>query len=226
MPELAHRRWIELESEPALLLVIPLGSTEQHGPHLPLGTDSIVAEALAAALVAARSDLVLGPTIPVGASGEHRGFPGLLSLGTEVLTEVLTELLRSARSWARGVVFVSGHGGNAEALGRALELGAAEGDRCCVVTASSPGADPHAGRAETSLLLALAPELVRQDVAVSGETRALAEIIDELRVGGIAPLSPSGVLGDPSDASAQEGAERLTMMTAAGLRTIEECFGA
>ena len=68
MSELARQRWSEIPNLPAPLVVIPLGSTEQHGPHLPLGTDTIGAEALARALVAEREDLVLGPTLPVGAS--------------------------------------------------------------------------------------------------------------------------------------------------------------
>jgi creatinine amidohydrolase len=222
---LADRTWTELDGSDEPILVVPLGSTEQHGPHLPLGTDTFIAAALCEALVEAREDLVAGPAIPVGASGEHQGFPGVISTGTETLAAVLVEVARSARAWTRGIVFVSGHGGNAAAIERALRVMEAEGDVSCVVTASSPGADAHAGRAETSLLLLLAPGLVRETVAVAGETRALSEIIGELRDAGVAAVSSNGVLGDPHGASAEEGRARLSAMTTAGLATIEARFG-
>jgi creatinine amidohydrolase len=222
---LSDRTWQEIGDGPPPILLVPLGSTEQHGPHLPLGTDTYVAEALARALAQARADLVLGPTIPVGASGEHAGFPGLLSIGTEQLAAFLTELVRSARSWVRGLVLVSGHGGNAEALGGVVARAGDEGDLVAVVGAGSPGADAHAGRAETSLLLALEPSLVRETGAVRGLTTPIDELLEELRTRGVAPLSPSGVLGDPAGATAEEGRARLASMREAGLRRIEAVFG-
>src|SRR3712207_8629966 len=81
------------------LLVVPLGATEQHGPHLPLGTDTVIASALAASL-----DAVVAPALPYGSSGEHAGFPGTLSIGREALVHVLVELVRSC-GFAR-VLFV------------------------------------------------------------------------------------------------------------------------
>src|SRR5687767_8440986 len=95
------------------LLVVPLGATEQHGPHLPLGTDTIIASALASDL-----DAVVAPALPYGSSGEHAGFPGTLSIGRAALEHVLLELGRSA-PFAR-VLFVSAHGGNAEPLAAAV----------------------------------------------------------------------------------------------------------
>src|SRR5829696_8104302 len=100
------------------LLAVPLGSCEQHGPHLPLATDTLVAGALAFRLAAQRTDVVVAPAMPFGASGEHAGFPGTLSIGTDALESVLVELGRSADQFA-GVVFVNGHGGNVDALSRA-----------------------------------------------------------------------------------------------------------
>src|SRR6185503_566786 len=77
--QLTDMTWPEVADRP--LLCIPVGSCEQHGPHLPLHTDTIVAEALAARLAASRADVVVGPSLTVTASGEHAGFPGTLSLG-------------------------------------------------------------------------------------------------------------------------------------------------
>ena len=101
------------------VLCVPLGSCEQHGPHLPLGTDTIIAEAIADALAGRRPGLVVAPTVGVTASGEHADFPGTLSIGTAALVSVVVELVRSA-DWADGVVLVNGHGGNRDAVDRAV----------------------------------------------------------------------------------------------------------
>src|SRR5689334_22430204 len=100
----------------AELLVIGLGAHEQHGPHLPLDTDTVIASALVAGLAAARPVRV-GPTLPYGASGEHADFDGTLSIGQDALERVVIEL---ARSHDGPVLFVCAHGGNAEPLARAL----------------------------------------------------------------------------------------------------------
>ena len=191
------------------ILLLPVGSTEQHGPHLPLATDLIVAEALCTRLQARRDDLIVGPSVTIGASGEHAGFAGTLSIGTEVLAAVITEVVRSARATFSGVVAVNGHGGNAQALAVAEAKARAEGDDFLVLHPQFPGADAHAGRTETSLLLTLEPSLVRKDEAMAGITAPLAEIADDLRTHGVAAVSPSGVLGDPRGASAEEGEKLL-----------------
>jgi creatinine amidohydrolase len=195
--------WTDLRSAGRATLVVPLGSTEQHGPHLPIGTDTLVAVAVAQAVVARRDDLVLAPAVPYGSSGEHAGFPGTVSIGQDALELLLVELARSADAFG-AVAFVSGHGGNAEPLARAVARLTAEGRR--VATWSPSGAvDLHAGRTETSLLLALAPELVRLAAAEPGDTRSLRELLPVLREGGVAAVAPNGVLGDPTGASAEEG---------------------
>jgi len=221
---LADRSWSELAAHGPPIVLVPLGSTEQHGPHLPVSTDALIAVALAEAMAASRSDLLVAPCLSFGASGEHQGFPGVLSLGTEVLARVLIELARSARSWSKGLCFVLAHGGNVSAVAQAVTVIEAEGDLVCVVTASSPNADAHAGRAETSVLLAVAPSKVRQTEMVVGETRALGEIIEELTAGGVRSVSSTGVLGDPTGSTADEGHERLSAMVAAGLRVLEGTF--
>ena len=107
------------------------GSCEQHGPHLPLDTDTRIAVELAGR-AAARCDAIVGPPVAFGASGEHQSFPGTLSIGTEALTTLLVELGRSAfadpdRAAFRGLAFVNGHGGNLLAVHRAVEVLVAEG---------------------------------------------------------------------------------------------------
>jgi creatinine amidohydrolase len=185
------------------LLVVPLGSTEQHGPHLPLSTDTDVAVALAERLAARRPDVDVAPAVPYGASGEHAGFPGTLSVGTAALELLLVELVRSATAtWPR-VLLLSGHGGNAEAVRAAVALLRSESRD---VRAWSPalGGDAHAGRTETSLQLALGAR-VDAARAAAGATAPLTELLPALRAGGVRAVSPNGVLGDPAGATAQEG---------------------
>lgn len=190
--------WTEI-AEP--IVVVPVGSCEQHGHHLPLHTDTLVATALARELVARRDDCVLAPALAITASGEHHGFPGTLSIGTEALTTVVVELVRSA-DWARGVVLVNGHGGNVAAIRRAAALLARERREPLVWWPSVDGGDAHAGHTETSLVLHLAPAEVRVERAVAGPTPP----IDELVRHGVRALSGTGVLGDPTGATAADGA--------------------
>jgi creatinine amidohydrolase len=208
MFDLGAARWPEVESGPRRLLVVPLGSLEQHGPHLPMDTDTRIAVAVAARACAGRPGVGLAPPVPFGASGEHAGFPGTLSIGTEALALLLVELGRHASADWPAMLVVNGHGGNAAAITDAARRLRAEGRACHAWHAGLPGhrlADPHAGRFETSLLLALAPRLVRLDLAAPGDVRPLAEIMPELRAHGVRAVSPSGVLGDPACASADEG---------------------
>lgn len=195
------------------LLVVPLGATEQHGPHLPLATDTLISVALARRLAEIRSDVMVAPALPYGSSGEHAGFPGTLSIGQAALEAVVVELVRSADAFA-GVVLVTGHGGNAEPLGRAVATLRGEGRRLLAWGPRVPGGDAHAGRTETSLLLALAPDLVRAEAAEPGATEPLADLMPRLREGGVAAVAPNGVLGDPTGASVDEGRALLDALVA------------
>ena len=125
---------------------------------------------------------------------------------------MLVELVRSADAF-RGVVLVSAHGGNASAVAAAVDLLDREGRDVLAWSPSTPGGDAHAGRTETSLLLALHPEAVRLDHAEPGDTRPLAELLPTLRAGGIAAVSPNGVLGDPAGATADDGRALLDELT-------------
>ncbi len=186
------------------LLAVPLGSTEQHGPHLPVSTDTDLAVALCERLAAARGDVLIAPSVPYGSSGEHAGFPGTLSIGQPGVELLVVELGRSATQTFARVVFVSAHGGNTEAVTRAVSLLRSESRQVLLHVPWWDG-DPHAGHEETSMLLALAPSLVRMDLAVRGDMRPVAETWPLLRSGGVRAVTRTGVLGDPTTAAAAAG---------------------
>ena len=195
------------------VIVLPFGSCEQHGPHLPLGTDTLIAEALAERLCGLLEGLVLGPSLAVTASGEHAGFDGTLSLGTDVTARSLVELARSA-DWSGGIVVVNAHGGNVDALRIAARTASAERRRLHAWSpAPSAGDDAHAGHTETSVMLALHPELVVAGRARPGDTRPITAISGDLRRGGVRAVSASGVLGDPTGANAEAGERTLARWT-------------
>jgi creatinine amidohydrolase len=206
-PSLAGLTWQQAAERADAVLAVPVGSTEQHGPHLPLCTDTDIAVALTRSLCERRTDVLAAPPIAYGSSGEHQDFAGTLSIGADALETLLIELGRSAsRSFAR-LLLVSCHGGNAEPVRNACERLRYEGRE---VLAWSPrwDGDAHAGRTETALQLALRPEVVRGDLAAAGATGPIAELLPQLRRGGVRAVSANGVLGDPAGASPAEG-ERL-----------------
>lgn len=225
--------WTELDAAGPAVLLVPVGSCEQHGPHLPLDTDTRIACAVAHRVSEGRQDRSVAPTVAFGSSGEHQDFAGTLSIGTPALIEVLVELGRSAlpadgAGALRGVLFVNGHGGNVAALTTACARLAAEGRRVHAwwphATVLGGEADAHAGRTETSLMLAIDPSSVRAERPV-GATRPIDELIEVLRDGGVAAVSPNGVLGDATGASAAEG-ERLLDALVADLELAIESFAA
>jgi mycofactocin precursor peptide peptidase len=195
------------------ILAVPLGSTEQHGPHLPVSTDTEVAVALCDRLAAAHHDVLVAPALSYGASGEHEAFPGTLSIGQAALETVLVELCRSATRSLAGVVLVCAHGGNAATMARAERRLTAEDRRVLAWSATWTG-DAHAGRTETSLMLALTPRTVHLARAQAGAVDPLGTLMDALRAGSLRTVSPNGVLGDPAGASAGEGATLLDRLGA------------
>ena len=208
MTNLPDLSWTEVDRAARRVLLVPLGSLEQHGPHLPLDTDTRIALAVASGAASGREGVAVAPAITLGASGEHAGFPGTLSIGTPALTELLVELGRdAARDW-KALLLVNAHGGNRDAVDAALARLRAEGRRSAVFHAGPAGGDAHAGRTETALLLHIDSDAVHLDAVEVGETRPVSELMDRLRRDGVRPVSPNGVLGDPVGATAEEG-ERL-----------------
>jgi creatinine amidohydrolase len=217
--ELGNATSIELSTVPSLL--VPLGSTEQHGPHLPLDTDTRIATAVARGAGARlQPDWLVAPAIAYGASGEHQDFAGTISIGTEALTLLLVEYGRSAGCWVGRLVFVNGHGGNVAALSRAVGRLRAEGRDAGWCPCTAVGGDAHAGHTETSVLLHISPDDVLTDRWLAGNGAPLTELLPSMRRGGVAAVSPVGVLGDPTTATAVEGKRIFDEMVDGCLRRV------
>ena len=202
--------WIDVPERP--LVLVPVGSTEQHGPHLPLSTDTLIAEAVAHAAAPAAGealgvDVVVGPVIMTGASGEHQAFAGTVSIGHDALRMLLVEIVRSLSTWAGRTVFVNGHGGNVAMLSEVVRQMRAERHDVSAVSCTLESAtDAHAGHHETCVMLHLHPELVDMSRAEAGNTEPLAALLPRLMAEGVRPVSPNGILGDPVGATGEIGA--------------------
>lgn len=214
------------EASGTAVLLVPLGSVEQHGPHLPLSTDSMIASAVCQLVADTQTgegvSAAVAPCLEFGSSGEHEGFAGTISISRDALRHVLVELVRSARQWADRIVLVSGHGGNVDAMVEAVRLLRFEQPTVAWTTCAEPDFDAHAGHAETSMMLAIAPSAVCLDRAVPGNTGPVAELWPALRAGGVAAVSPNGVLGDPAGASAEEGRRMLARLSGRIARQIRD----
>jgi mycofactocin precursor peptide peptidase len=214
MPTLATSSWTDAEALAARVLVVPLGATEQHGPHLPLTTDCDIAVALAEHLLAALpNDVVIAPPVPFGSSGEHQSFAGTIGVGQAAIEEFLVEIGRSATCTWNRILLLSTHGGNVGPVLRAARRLQSE-NRDVRAWMPAWGGDAHAGRTETSLMLAIDPHRVDVDVAQRGATEPIADLMPRLMLDGVAAVSNNGVLGDPTGASAGEGQQILAAAVA------------
>jgi creatinine amidohydrolase len=211
----------------APLVLVPLGATEQHGPHLPLDVDATIAVTIADTLAArvrdSGDDAVVAPAIVYGSSGEHQGFAGTLSIGTAALQFLLVELGRSASTWAPRLVFVNAHGGNLEALIAAVRVLRSEGrDAAWLPCVPEDGGshDAHAGYDETSMLARLRAPAIRVERIEPGATAPIGELLPRLRTEGVRAVSPNGVLGDPRGASSAAGERLLAAIAEAAWRRL------
>lgn len=210
------------------IIVLPLGAIEQHGPHLPLNTDFVVANAAATAAVekvGVDVDAWLLPTLPFTKSNEHAWSPGTMWLSATTLMSVLDDIGRSiASTSARRVLFINGHGGNSalvQVMNRELRLKYGlqtflahphiPADQGGTSAASELGMGIHGGMDETSVMLHLAPELVDMSLAVRRVPEALAQN-EHVRFGGKVAFGwlsndffPDGHIGDPTGATAEIG---------------------
>jgi len=202
--------------------ILPTGSTEQHGPALPLSTDFAAAEALARSLD--REDAVVLPTVPVGVSEHHRQFDGTLYVSPETFEWYVEETLASlAEHGVRKAVVVNGHGGNVDALRRAARSLRRDGVAFAApwnwwdaaadaIEAEFGDTGGHADAAESSVMLHLASEAVRADALEAAEAGAgdsWGRQVHGADVGfDTADFSDSGAVGTPTDASAAAG-ERI-----------------
>jgi creatinine amidohydrolase len=204
-------------------VVVAFGATEQHGPHLPLATDTLLGDELARR-VAERLDALIAPTVAIGCSSHHSAFPGTLSLSDGTFAAVVGDLVSSfARSGFHRAVLLPSHGGNFGPLARAVDaLEATATLRVDALTdlsvlASLPvfgeqheGVPPgegglHAGEWETSLLLASDPQLVHMERAVAGYVGDPEEALSAVFDVGVHELSENGVIGDPARADRERG---------------------
>ncbi len=185
---LAELSWVEAQMalKKVDTVVLPVGSTEQHGPHCPLGTDHITADAVAN-MVGDSAKLPVLPVIPVGVSSHHRQFPGTLWVPPTVFRDYVKSVILSAASHgSRKFLVVNGHGGNTPSLKEiAEELRSDDEIFVAIVTAYPSKLDGHAGEDETSLMLHLRPDLVNMKKAVdTKQSEEIAGIIDEVAEGG------------------------------------------
>ena len=209
---IATNTWSQIANRQSTILLLPLGSCEQHGPHLPLDTDTQIAQYLCAQAAKQDDRVLIAPSLAISASGEHAGFPGTLSIGTSALSQVLIEIVRSA-DWCDGVVFVNGHGGNADAVASAVRTLTSEQRKVASWWPRIEQGDAHAGASETSMMLVINPEQVDMAKAEAGSTKPMSEISAQLRSGGVRSVSANGVLGDPTAATSEHGNIWLAQLT-------------
>jgi creatinine amidohydrolase len=226
MIELDTLTWPQVKTEIEAgrdTVVVALGATEQHGRHMPLATDALIGDHLAR-IVADRLDAFRAPTLRVGCSEHHVGFAGTMSLNEDTYHGVIADLVRSLLRGGFGrIVLLPTHGGNFGPLAAALaklqeperrrvvaltDLGvlfeiAQMGEREHGVPLAEGGL--HAGEWETSLMLAIHPELVRMESAEAGFIGDLQEAVGSMFAGGVASISESGTIGDPGRSSAEHG---------------------
>ena len=231
--QLAHHSWTDVDEVDTDLAVVPVGSTEQHGPHAPLGTDTLAARAVATAGVERfDGDVVVTPALSVGVAEEHRQFTGTLWVTPDTFRSYVRDVVTSLASHGFDrVVLVNGHGGNVDALGEVAATICRHDDAYAVPFTwfDSVGEDAsemgHAGPLETSLLLATHPDLVADDrfeAARDGGSDRWGEWCAGVNLAvDSAEFTDNGTVGDPTRASAEWGEELLERAAVALVTVLE-----
>jgi creatinine amidohydrolase len=249
------RSWLDLTWEDfasrdmsRAIAVLPIAAVEQHGPHLPVGVDTMIAQGYldrALPLVPDELDVLVLPIQTVGKSNEHLRFPGTLTLSAETAIRAWTEIGESVhRAGCRKLVFVNSHGGNVAVMDIVARDLRVRLDMLCVTAAwhrlgypdGLYGADEmrhgiHAGDVETSLMLAFRPDTVRMDKAETFVPRTAAMERDLTHLRAIQPvgfgwmaqdLHPKGAMGDASAATAEKGAASADFGAAAFVELLRD----
>ncbi|EMA41439.1 creatininase family protein [Halococcus hamelinensis] len=226
--DLTTATWTDVADVETDLAVVPVGSTEQHGPHAPLGTDRLTARAVADGAVEVYEGtndraVALAPTIPVGIAEEHRGFPGTLWVTPDTFRRYVREVVASlAHHGFDRVVLVNGHGGNVDAL-REISATITRHDAAYVVPftwfdAIDAEGMGHGGPVETALLRATHPDLVHDDrieTAREDASERWGEWVSGTNLAvDSAEFTENGVVGDPSDGTLDRGEDFLERATA------------
>jgi creatinine amidohydrolase len=212
-------------SRAAKVAVLPVGSFEQHGTYLPLVTDTVVACSIAER-VATAYGLFLLPPVTISCSHEHSAWPGTVSISHSTLTAIISDVFVSLRrSGVDRLALINGHGGNyvlsnivqeANVAGPVMTLFPTREDwsaaRRAAALESNSHDDMHAGELEVSILRHVAPDLLRPGVEESDHHASDRKL---LLLHGMAAYTTSGVIGKPSDASADKGLRVLDSLTAA-----------
>jgi creatinine amidohydrolase len=217
----------------AVGVIVPLGATEQHGPHLPLDVDSTIAHAVATAVAerlrVAGHECLVAPVLPFGDSAHHDSFAGSVSVRRDVVVDVVHDVcesfLRTPFAW---VALITGHAGNCWAMrdvasrnvdGRIVSVDDWPAIRAAIheVARTDLGLDPeyvgtHAGHFETSIMLHLRPESVDMSAAEAGVIGDPSVLGSRLRDEGMRTVSPNGVIGDPTQASEEAGKRYLAAL--------------
>ncbi len=225
--------WTDIADLETDLALLPVGSTEQHGPHAPLGTDYLAAEAVAEAGVEAfDGDVVIAPSIPVGIAEEHRHFPGTMWVSPDTFRAYVRETVASlAYHGFDRVVLVNGHGGNIDAL-REVTAEITRHDEAYAVAFTWFGAVGdhssemgHGGSLETALLCHCHPDLVREDRledARDGAASGWGEWVSHTNLAcDSAEFTENGVVGDPTAGDAALGEELLEAAAGSLTRLLE-----
>ena len=216
--------WPDVDALDTALALVPVGSTEQHGPHAPLGTDFLNAEAVAAAAEDAyKGDVIVTPAIPVGVAEEHRNFPGTMWVSEDTFRAYVREAAESLASHRFDrIVFVNGHGGNIDALDEVAARLTRDGTAYAVSFTWFDAVDSavpmgHAGGRETALLRATHPELVQEDrlddAAENGADRWGDWVSGVNLAHDSHEFTENGVVGDPREGTPSLGEELLDQAT-------------
>ena len=223
-------------------VVVTVGSTEQHGAHLPISTDSLIADELGLQIVIRLGNALLAPTIRVGVSDHHMSFPGTISIRKETLINIITDYCLSlAGHRFTNIAVIPTHSGNCKAIEKAIEhlqtktretnfIGFSDlmggfkpiFDTAAKYTIIPEIAGTHAGEAETSMVLAIRPDLVEMNKAERGYVGNLEKARSIVFKEGVEVLTKNGIFGDPTEADAKRGGAYLSNMASFFANYIKE----